>query len=156
MALKKVNRLIKDQYPSAKFETKLSVSGSGNHILEYREQEDILNLQSYLADLPDHYQEQVFRITEWWGTALGLGVSTDDPAELLEEAMDMLEQFQYDSMLTLEEALAFQDRVTRFEQQVNFSLPVERDEITESTPILSYMRTLFGKQFFKGTGGIGA
>jgi len=113
-------------------------------------------LQDYLADLPDDYQEQVFRVTEWWGTALGLGVSTDDPAELLEEAMDMLEQFQYDSMLTLEEALAFQDRLTRFEQQINFSLPIERKEVTESTPILAYMRTLFGKQYFKNTGGIGA
>jgi hypothetical protein len=156
MGLDKINKLIKTQYPSTKFETKLSVNGSGNHTLEYREKEDILDLQSYLADLPDHYQEQVFRITEWWGVALGLGVSTDDPAELLEEASDMLEQFQYDEMLPLDDALAFQDRITRFEQQVNFSTPVERDEITESTPILAYMRTLFGKQFFKGTGGIGA
>nr|UIW13826.1 MAG: RNA-dependent RNA polymerase [Rhizoctonia solani mitovirus 54] len=115
-----------------------------------------LQLNKYIDDLPDSYQELVFRLEEWWGGALGLGVSTDDPAELLEEAMDMLEQFQYDQMLTLEEAMSFQERLTRFEQQVNFSEPIERKEISESTPILSYLRTLFGRQYFKGTGGLGA
>jgi hypothetical protein len=117
---------------------------------------DDYDIHRYLYDLPDHYVEQVHRITEWWGAALGLGVATDDPAELLEEAMDMLEQFQYDQMLTLEEALAFQDRITRFDQTVNYREEKERTEITEGTPILSYMRALTGKTLFKQTGGLGS
>jgi hypothetical protein len=116
---------------------------------------DAFDISRYLYDLPDHYVEHVHRLTEWWGRALGLGVTTDDPAELLEEAMDMLEQFQYDQMLTLEEALAFQDRITQFDQTVNYREEKERTEITEGTPILSYMRALTGKTLFKQTGGIG-
>jgi hypothetical protein len=117
---------------------------------------EFLDINSYLYDLPDYYVEQVHRLTEWWGKALGLGVTTDDPAELLEEAMDMLEQFQYDQMLSLEEAMAFQDRITRFDQTVNYREEKERTEITEGTPILSYIRALTGKTLFKQTGGLGA
>nr|WAY16602.1 putative RNA-dependent RNA polymerase [Rhizoctonia solani mitovirus 121] len=155
VTLKEINKLVKRDYPVDKFDHQLAESPDG-YVLSYRARQPSLELSSYIDDLPDSYQELVYRMTEWWGSALGLGVSTDDPAELLEEAMDMLEQFQYDQMLTLEEAMAFQERLTRFEQQVNFSTPVERTEISESTPILSYLRTLFGRQYFKGTGGLGA
>lgn len=120
-----------------------------------RPDSNFFDIERYLNDLPDDYVERVYQATEWWGHALGLGYATDDPAELLEEAMDMLEQFQYDQMLTLEEALKFQDRITLFDQTINYRKEKERTEITEGTPVLMYVRALFGKTLFKRTGGFG-
>jgi hypothetical protein len=111
-----------------------------------------IRIDQIITDLPDKYVSDINRLIEWWGRALGLGYSTEDPAELLEEAQDMLEQFQYDQMLSLEEAIAFQDRLERFEQSINYVEPKPLEEISESTPILKYVRALTGKSLSKDIG----
>lgn len=152
----KAIKLALAKFPKSQYNVVIQSSGNETVITAYPLSEVMyLDLKTYLGDLPSQYVNEVHRVTEWWGQALGLGFATDDPAELLEEAMDMLEQFQYDSMLTLEEALKFQDRITNFDQSINFREEKVRDDIIEGTPILSYIRVLVGKTPFKRTGFIG-
>jgi hypothetical protein len=103
----------------------------------------------YFNDLPTHYQGLVYDLEEWVGETMGLGSTSEDPAELLEEAQDLLEQFQYDEELSLESALAFEARVTDFMDTVHVEEAVEPSHVIQSTPVIGMVRALIGLNHLK-------
>jgi hypothetical protein len=103
----------------------------------------------YFNDLPTHYQGLVYDLEEWVGETMGLGSTSEDPAELLEEAQDLLEQFQYDEELSMESALAFEARVTDFMDTVHVEEAVEPSHIIQSTPVIGMVRALIGLNHLK-------
>lgn len=104
----------------------------------------------FLDKYPDDIADLTFRLTEWWGDTLGLGIVTDDPAELLEEARDRLIQFQYEEMETLDEALGFAKRLENFQTIVTPAVKADTPEtVIESASVIPLVRGLFGLQRLK-------
>lgn len=108
------------------------------------ERHEVANIDSYFLDLPGPYQELLYQLPEWVGEAVGLASDSEDPAELVEETADALEQFQYDEELSLEEALKLESRVEDTLDRVVIEQVKEPEHIIQSTPIIGMMRSLLG------------
>lgn len=105
---------------------------------------DLESLDSYFDDLPSNYQELIFQLEEWVGAVSGLGSVTPDPAELVEETSDALEQFQYDEELSLESALSLEKDVQDFIDAVHLTEPEKVTHVIQSTPVIGMVRALIG------------
>nr|WAY16609.1 putative RNA-dependent RNA polymerase [Binucleate Rhizoctonia mitovirus 3] len=103
-----------------------------------------ISSSEYFLDLPTPYQSLVYDLEEWFGATMGLGDTIEDPAELLEEAQDMLEQFQYDEALPLQSAIDFQSKLTDAKDAVLVEESEDPSHIIQSTPVVGMVRALLG------------
>jgi hypothetical protein len=101
-------------------------------------------LVDYAHELPDAYFDLCMRLEEWYGEAIGVGLHLEDPAELVEEGQDLLEEFQYDELLSLHDALAFEKKVENFIDTVQILEPKVPEFLMETSNVVPLVRTLLG------------
>lgn len=106
--------------------------------------------EQFLYDYNPELMQLADDVINWYGDTLGLGIVTDDPAELLSEAQDRLIQFQYDEMESLPKAERWFARVERLHSLLQPVKAAETpDFVIESASILPLVRGLFGLQKLK-------
>lgn len=101
-------------------------------------------LEDYMHDLPTDYYDNICRLTEWYTEVVGLDIWVDDPISLVEECTDELMQFQYDEMLTLEEAKKLLNKVESFKDSVLIEEAEAPKYDLETAGSIVMLRTLLG------------